>query len=80
VVIGESTSNHGTENPVMRSAREFAKELERETNLPVHFEPEFYSSTEARLLKEQATTRPVTTVDAEAAAIILNSYLARHAT
>lgn len=77
VVIGESTARDGNDNPIMGSARQFAEELGWETNLPVDFEPEFYSSAEARLLKEQASGKPAVMVDAEAAAVILNSYLVR---
>lgn len=72
LVIGESKNNEGMDNPVMRDARWFAKELERETGLPVIFEPEFYSSVEARKLLDAPGA-----VDAEAAAIILGSFLAR---
>jgi RNase H-fold protein (predicted Holliday junction resolvase) len=77
VVIGESKARDGSDNPVMRHARHFVGNLERETGLPVVFEPEFYSSAEARLLKEQSSGRVEALVDAEAAAIILNSYIAR---
>lgn len=77
VVIGESKARDGSDNPIMGSARQFAEELGWETNLPVHFEPEFYSSAEARLLKEQSSGKVEALVDAEAAAVILNSYLAR---
>lgn len=72
VVVGESKNSQGEDNVVMRDARWFAKELKRETGLPVHFEPEFYSSVEARRLLEKEGS-----VDAEAAAIILTSYLGR---
>ncbi|MEK7613384.1 MAG: Holliday junction resolvase RuvX [Patescibacteria group bacterium] len=72
VVVGESKNNQGLENPVMQGARDFAKMIERETGLTVVFEPEFYSSLEARRLMDGGGQ-----VDAEAAAIILNSYLAR---
>lgn len=73
VVIGESRSLSGTENPIMHDIRRFVGELERASELPVHYEPELFSSVEARTLsgKEGA-------VDAHAAAIILSSYLGRH--
>lgn len=76
IVIGESKAHDGSDNPIMRGARQFAEDLERETGLPVHFEPEFYSSSEARMLKEQTGT-PFHLIDAEAAAVILNSFIAR---
>jgi putative Holliday junction resolvase len=76
VVIGESKANSGEDNPIMNKVRQFVGDLERETGLPVHFEPEFYSSSEARMLKDQ-TGMPTQIIDAEAAAVILNSFLAR---
>lgn len=71
VVMGESRAQDGTSNPVMEPARRFAADLEREGNVTVLFEPEFYTSYEARRLTEKSL------VDAEAAAIILKSYLER---
>jgi len=72
IVIGESKDLAGGDNPVMQDARAFADRLKKETQLPVHFEPEWYTSVEARRLKEGAEA-----VDAEAAAIILSRYLAK---
>lgn len=74
VVVGESKDMHGKDNPVMEGARRFAGDLARESGVPVHFEPEFYTSFEARRTKHGDGT----TVDAEAAAIILNSYILKH--
>ena len=68
VVIGESTGPTG-DNPVMKHTRAFAQELERETGVTIRWEPEYLSSAEAR------RTSTANLVDAEAAAIILNSYL-----
>lgn len=70
IVVGESRNLKGDENPIMRNARWLAGELARETGLPVEFEPEFYTTIEARRLKNKSNA-----VDAEAAAIILESYL-----
>lgn len=70
IVLGESKDLSGADNPVMLSARRFAETLKKETGVLVHFEPEFYTSKEARHLKDGARA-----VDAEAAAIILTSYL-----
>lgn len=72
VVVGESKNSRGEDNAVMRDARWFAEELKRETGLSIHFEPEFYSSIEARRLAEKEGP-----IDAEAATIILTSYLGR---
>lgn len=76
VVVGESKARDGSDNPIMQNARVFVGDLERETGLPIHFEPEFYSSAEAKRLKEQAGAQ-TGIVDAEAAAIILNSFIER---
>ena len=68
VVIGESKNNQGADNSIARSARAFANGLSEE-GVTIHLEPEFYSSQEARAHTGAAQ------VDAEAAAIILNSFL-----
>ena len=71
VVIGESRNAEGKENPVMEQAREFAAELERVSGVSVRYEPEFYTSVEARRDLGHSF------IDAEAAAILLNSYITR---
>lgn len=72
VVIGKSTDKDGKENSVMLAVRDFANELEQRANVTVHFEPEYYSSQEAR-----THTKKKTHVDSEAACIILNSYITK---
>ena len=71
VVIGESKNASGEDNPIMADARRFAAELEKHAAVSVHFEPEFYTSKEARRDSESNA------VDAQAAAIILNSFIER---
>ena len=71
VVIGESRNNAGEENSIARSARALARVLEADTGVTIHFEPEFWSSQEVRA--HTGATR----VDAEAATIILNSFLTK---
>ena len=71
VVVGESKNMHGEDNAVMEGARHFADMVGRETQLPVHFEKEFFSSYEARKTLDDKNK----TVDAEAAAIILNRFI-----
>ena len=71
VIVGDSKNAEGKDNAIMEGARAFALELQKVSSVAVHFEPEFYSSQEARMLTGK------TLVDAEAAAIILNSYLDR---
>lgn len=69
-VIGESRNMRGEENPVFAGAKALAESLTA-AGVEVVFEPEFYSSVEARHTKDSGP------VDAEAAAIILNSYIAK---
>lgn len=71
IIVGESKGPRG-DNPIMKDIRFFVGELERETGLTVRYEPEYMSSVEAR------RTSSTNLVDAEAAAIILNSYIEHH--
>ena len=71
VVIGASHDAVGKDNKLMPAAKRFASDLQNAIAITVHFEPEFYTSVEAR------KTTGKTLVDAEAAAIILNSFLSR---
>lgn len=71
VVIGDTKNLKGEDNAVSEEARRFGALLAEASNVPVHYEPEFYTSSEAR----RDTGKRV--VDAEAAAIILNSYITR---
>ena len=79
LVVGESKNLSGEDNAVMAEIRQFVETLKRECGIPVYFEPEFYTSHEARRLGEDASSKgKVSAVDAQAAAIILNSYLQRN--
>ncbi len=69
-VLGESKNLRGEDNPLMQTLVRFRLDLERESGLPVHSEPEFYTSAEAKRIQGEG---PLT--DASAAAIILESYL-----
>lgn len=71
VVVGESTDNRGRDNPIARNARALGTDLVRLTGVTIHYEPEFYSSQEVR------THTGGRSVDAEAAAVILNSFLTK---
>jgi RNase H-fold protein (predicted Holliday junction resolvase) len=62
---------NGNENPIMKDVRAFAEALQQAAAVSVYYEPEFYTSQEAR----RHTGKSV--VDAEAATIILNSYLSK---
>lgn len=70
VVIGESRDNRGEENSIARDARALGRDLGL-TGVTIHYEPEFYSSQEVR------THTGLSTVDAGAATIILNSFLTK---
>lgn len=71
VVFGESKNASGADNEIMKDIKRFAGELKNAIQLPVLFEPEFYTSVEAR------RDIPEGAVDAQAAAILLNSYINR---
>jgi putative Holliday junction resolvase len=76
IVVGES-KGPGGDNPIMKDIKLFVGELGRATQLPVIYEPEFYTSVEARRLAAEAGSKNPKLIDAEAAAVILNSYLAK---
>ena len=81
IVIGESRDFKQKENPIMPAVRALKAALERETGLPVYFEPEMLTSAQARRLpaKQEKTRQPHkrTNVDASAAALILQGYIDR---
>ena len=71
IVIGESKDKDGNDNLIMAEARQFALTLQKALPVAVEFEPEYYSSVEARRDANGSF------VDARAAAVILNRYLER---
>ncbi len=81
VVVGESKNLHGEDNPIARAAYTLGEELTERTGLPVVFESEVFTSALARRPphKEQKSRSPKqpALVDAQAAALILTSYLSR---
>lgn len=81
VVLGLPRHQNGQESKEAEHIREFAKVIQHEYNVEVDFEDESATSIEAeRRLKERGLT-PLEIkkqVDAEAAAVILEGYLARH--
>ena len=77
IVIGESKDKDGTDNPVMAETRKFALALENALSVDVVFEPEYYSSVEARRLSAEAGGAEDSFVDDKAAAVILNRHLER---
>jgi len=72
VVIGESIGKDGTHNKLQAAVEDLIGAITLRTGIPVHREPEQYTTHEAtRIQGKSAHT------DASAAAIILNSFLAR---
>lgn len=70
IVLGESTNLKGEENTIMEAIREFKKVLEEQFDVEVIFEPEFFTSVQAARSPSATEHR-----DAQAAALILQSYL-----
>lgn len=79
VVIGESRTLTGSDNPIAHDARALGAFLTAHAGVPVYFESEVYTSAEARRAphKQEKTRAPKVhaNVDASAAALILTSYL-----
>lgn len=78
IVIGESRDFSGNKNPIANPARALGDELEARTGVPVVFESETYTTQEARRDPEGVYTNKNGNVDAQAAALILTSYLSHH--
>lgn len=84
VVVGLPLALSGEEGEWAREVRDFGAEVERRTGLPVHFVDERLSSVQAQRavrgigLKKSAREEKER-IDAAAAAVILQSYLARPA-
>ena len=76
-VMGESIAPSGQENPVAKDARAFVEELSQRTGVAAVFEPEMYTTQEARRDFEGVHISRGGNVDASAAALILTSYLSR---
>ncbi|MES3006076.1 MAG: Holliday junction resolvase RuvX [Patescibacteria group bacterium] len=77
IVMGESKNFKGQENTIMKEARLFAEMLKVLTDLPVSFEPEIMSTIQAERLQGRADQQKKT-IDASAAAVVLQSFLDRH--
>ncbi|MET4676780.1 Holliday junction resolvase RuvX [Luteibacter sp. ME-Dv--P-043b] len=81
LIVGLPLDNDGKEQPMTRKARRFAERIGQRYDLPVAFADERMSSQEAArrfAAGRAAGTRKrsdVRSIDAEAAAVILESYL-----
>jgi putative holliday junction resolvase len=72
MVIGHSIDKSGKENKIHTSVEEFMLDMTLELGIPIHLEPEQYSTQQAiRIQGKNAGT------DASAAAIILDSFITR---
>ena len=72
IVIGHSLNKDGKENKIHSSVEELMMQITLELGLPVHLEPEQYSTQQAiRIQGKTAST------DAAAAATILDSFITR---
>ena len=72
IVVGYSLNNQGEPNKVHAAVEELVADLTLLTGLPIHLEPEQYSTKEASHIQGKNKL-----TDAAAAAIILNSYLTK---
>lgn len=75
IVIGHSVDKEGNENPVHKLAVDFVTNLTLEIPIPVHFQPEQFTTQEAMKLQGRNEQ-----TDASAAAIILQSHLDKQKT
>jgi putative Holliday junction resolvase len=72
IVIGYSLNNKGQPNKVHEKVEELVTDLTLHIGLPIHLEPEQYSTKEASHIQGKNSL-----TDAAAAAIILNSYITK---
>lgn len=71
IIIGESKDYSQKDNPIMVQVKSFIEELKQKTNLEIVLHPEFMTSMQAQ--KEIGEKGKM--VDAQAAAIMLQSYI-----
>ena len=81
VVIGESRTLMGGENPIAKAARVLGESIRERSGTPVFYESEVFTSAAARRAPEKQmksrSPQSHAKVDASAAALILTSYLSR---
>jgi len=77
IVFGDSKNLDGKENKVQAELKAFAAKLEAQTNIEIAFEPEYYTTKQAKDAQKLAG-KESERADAIAAAIILTSYLERY--
>jgi len=72
IVIGHSLDREGNPNPIHAKVEELMMDLTLSVGLPIHLQPEQYTTQEAIRLQGKNDQ-----IDASAAAIILNSFLTK---
>lgn len=77
IVVGESRDFGGKPNKVNDAARSLASALAERTGRPIYFEPETFTTQEARRYPDGTRMKGSPDVDASAAALILTSFLER---
>jgi len=84
IVVGQSINYQGKDNPIMEQIYQFKKALHDRLSIPINFETEFLTSAEAKRRPQEAdlprSRKPKLRrlVDAQAAAIILQSFIDKH--
>lgn len=82
IVVGESRTLLGEDNPIAKDARALGEKLSKTTGVPVFYESEVFTSVEARRPPEKQeksrSPKQKSRIDDSAAALILTSYLSRH--
>jgi len=72
VVIGHSLNNQGAPNKLHQAVEALMLELTLQIGIPVHLEPEQYSSKQAAQIQGKSSL-----LDASASALILDSYITK---
>jgi len=77
VVIGIPLRSQGEEGTIAGEIREFGSKVGKATNLPVHYEPEQFTSVEAeRVLKsERGQIKDKSKIDETAAVLLLEQFI-----
>ena len=73
IVIGHSLDNNGNPNQIHSAVEEFITDATLSIGIPIHLEPEQYSTQQAMRLQGKSSQ-----TDAAAAALILNSYITKN--
>lgn len=72
IVIGHSLNNQGEPNKIHSAVEEFINDVTLNIGIPVHLEPEQYSTQQAKQIQGKSEL-----TDASAAALILDSFITK---